>query len=197
MNLRRPGKPKEPLAEAALFEYALRALGSRMMTVSQLKRRMRTRAEEGEAGVAAMDAVVARLKELKYLDDTRYATDFTRLRQENEKFGKRRVQSDLMQRGIHGDVIKATVEPAYEDVKEDALARQYLERKRMKPPANEKETARLVRRLVRAGFSTSTIFKVLRAWKVDEVALAEELVSALEDDQEAASPSERGRADDE
>src|SRR5580700_5277791 len=152
MAFSRARKPKQPLNEAALFEYAVRALSARMLTVSQLKRRMRTRAEEGEAGAHAIDAVVARLKDLRYLDDKRYATDFTRLRQENEKFGKRRVQQDLMQRGVHSDVVKATVEPAYEDVKEEALARQYLDRKRMKPPTDEKETARIVRRLVRAGF---------------------------------------------
>lgn len=197
MVFRSSRKPKQPLDEAALFEYAVRALSSRMLTVAQLKRRMRMRAEEGEAGVQAMDAVVQRLKDLHYLDDTRYATDFTRLRQENEKFGKRRVQQDLMQRGVHGDVIKAAVEPAYEDVKEDALARQYIERKRMKPPANEKETARIVRRLVRAGFSTSSIFKVLRAWKVDEVDLAAELDVALETDPEAGPPSAPGGPDDE
>ena len=183
-------KAKQPLDEAGLFEYAVRALSSRMLTVSQLKRRMRMRAEEGEAGVQAMDAVVQRLKELRYLDDSRYAADFTRMRQENEKFGKRRVQQDLMHRGVHGDVIKAAIEPAYEDVKEDALARQYIERKRMKPPANEKETARIVRRLVRAGFSTSSIFKVLRAWKVDEVDLAAELEAVLAEGQEAETPSE-------
>lgn len=196
MAFPRSRKPKQPLAEAALFEYALRALSGRMLTVAQLRRRMRTRAEDGEAGASAMDAVVQRLKDLRYLDDARYAMDFTRLRQENEKFGKRRVQQDLMQRGVHGDVIKAAVEPAYEDVKEDVLARQYIERKRMKPPANEKETARIVRRLVRAGFSTSCIFKVLRAWRVDEVALGAEIESALAGDPEVATPSEPGEPHD-
>jgi regulatory protein len=197
MAFSRARKTKQPLGEAALFEYAVRALSGRMLTVAQLKRRMKSRAEEGEAGVQAMDAVVARLKDLRYLDDTRYATDFTRLRQANEKFGKRRVQQDLMQRGVHSDVIKATVEPAYEDVKEEALAREYLDRKRMQPPKDEKETARVVRRLVRAGFSTNSIFKVLRAWKVDEVALAAELEAALMEDQEAATPSEPGEPHDE
>ena len=87
-------------------------------------------------------------------------------------------------------VIKATVEPAYEDVKEDALARQYVERKRMKPPTDEKETARIVRRLVRAGFSTGTIFKVLRSWKVDEEALvgARHDVAALDHDVRRRQP---------
>ena len=46
----------------------------------------------------------ARLKELNYLSDTRFAADYTRLRKENEKFGRRRVQQDLMQKGVQQGV---------------------------------------------------------------------------------------------
>jgi len=45
-----------------------------------------------------------------------------------------------------------------------ALARQYVERKRMKKPEGEKEIAKTMRRLMGAGFSTKTIWKVLRDW---------------------------------
>jgi len=46
-----------------------------------------------------MDAVVARLKELGYLSDERFAEDYTRVRKEHEKFGRRRVQQDLIAEG--------------------------------------------------------------------------------------------------
>lgn len=117
-----------------------------------------------------MDAVVARLKELKYLSDTRFAADYTRMRKDNEKFGKRRVQQDLMQKGVHKDLISATLASAYEDVDEVGLARQYIARKRMKQPGGEnaeKETARMMNRLLRAGFSPGAIYKVLREWNVE------------------------------
>jgi len=99
MAFARP-KKREPLGEAALFDYAVGVLARKMRTVRDLRRLMRTRAEEGEAGERAMDAVVTRLKELKYLSDTRFAADYTRMRKENEKFGRRRVQQDLMQKGL-------------------------------------------------------------------------------------------------
>ncbi len=54
----------------------------------------------GAEGERAMDAVVARLKELNYLSDTRFAADYTRLRMEGEKFGRRRVQQDLAAKGV-------------------------------------------------------------------------------------------------
>jgi regulatory protein len=38
-----------------------------------------------------MDRVVARLAELKYLSDERFAQDYTRMRKENQGFGRRRV----------------------------------------------------------------------------------------------------------
>ena len=52
-----------------LFEYAVGALARRMRTERDLRRLMKLRAEEGEAGARAMDAVVVRLKELNYLSD--------------------------------------------------------------------------------------------------------------------------------
>src|SRR5271156_4375472 len=69
---RKPKKPG-PLDEAALYEYAIRTLGRRMRTVTELKRLMQTRVEPGEAGEAKVSAVVLRLKEQRYLDDTAYA----------------------------------------------------------------------------------------------------------------------------
>ncbi len=168
-------KVREPLGEAALFEYAVSALARRMRTVRDLRRLMKTRAAAGAEGEAAMDAVVARLKELNYVSDTRFAADYTRLRKENEKFGRRRVQQDLAAKGVASELVGAAVGAAYEGVDEVALARQYCERKRMKQPANEKETARMVGRLMCAGFSSSAIFKVLKTWgvEVDEVELEE------------------------
>lgn len=147
-----------------------------MRTVRDLKRLMRTHAEEGEAGERAMDRVVTRLKELNYLSDTRFAADYTRLRKENEKFGRRRVQQDLAHKGIHKDLIASTLATAYEDVDELALAREYIARKRIKRPEGEdakKQAARVMGRLMRAGFSAGSIFKLLRGWDVEVDALEE------------------------
>ena len=163
-------KKREPLGEAGLFDYAVGVLARKMRTVRDLRRLMRNRAEEGEAGERAMDAVVTRLKDLKYLSDTQFAADYTRMRKDNEKFGRRRVQQDLMQKGVHKDLVAATLATAYEDVDEVALARQYVARKRMKPPSGEnarKETVRAMNRLLRAGFSPGAIYKVLREWNVE------------------------------
>ena len=160
----KPKTPKPPLDQPALLEYAVRSLSSKMKSVRDLRYNMSKRAEPGEPGVAAIDAVIAKLKDLGYLSDERFAADFTRLRKENEKFGRRRVQQGLMQKGIAQELTQTTLATAYDDIDEVALAKQYVARKRMKKPADDKETARTMRRLIAAGFSTRTIWKVLRAW---------------------------------
>jgi regulatory protein len=170
MAFARPRK-REPVGEAGLFEYAVGTLARRMRTVRDLRRLMKPRAEEGEAGERAMDAVIVRLKELNYLSDTRFAEDYTRVRKEHEKFGRRRVQQDLMRKGVAQELVASTLETAYEDVDEVALTRQYIARKRMKQPSGadaQKETVRVMNRLMRAGFSSNAIFKVLRAWNLPE-----------------------------
>jgi regulatory protein len=168
----KPRKAREPLDAAKLYEYAVGALARCMRTVSELRRLMRTRVEKGETGEARIEAVLLKLQEQKYLDDTAFAADYTRLRQEGAKFGKRRVQQDLQMKGVDGELIASTLETAYENVNEEALARQYLERKRTRQPKDEKESARVMRQLVRAGFSLGTVYKILKQWDVPEEVLS-------------------------
>lgn len=168
----KPPKAREPLDTAQLYEYAVGALGRRMRTVAELKRLMRQRVEKGESGEVRIDAVVLKLEEQKYLDDTAFATYYTRLRQEGAKFGRRRVQQDLQQKGVNGELIATTIESAYEHVNEEALARAHLERSRIRKPSNDKEVARVVRRLVRGGFSVGVAYKILKRWEVNEETLS-------------------------
>jgi regulatory protein len=168
----RSRKPPVLLDDEALYNYAVKLLGQQMRTVAEVKRLLRRRVESDEARDARIDAVIARLKEYRYLDDTAYAQDFAKLRQENASLGKRRVQQDLMRKGVQADVIATTLGAAYEGVSEEELARRHLERKRIRKPANEKEAARVARLLMRAGFSTGTIVRILKKWDVDESALA-------------------------
>ncbi len=169
MAFQRP-KKREPVGEAGLFEYAVGTLARRMRTVRDLRRLMKARAFEGQAGERDMDRVVERLVELKYLSDERFAQDYTRLRKENQGFGRRRVAQDLAVKGVDKALAAETLSTAYDESDEVALARAYCERKRIKQPSGpdvQKETVRVMNRLMRAGYSSSAIFKLLRSWKVE------------------------------
>lgn len=173
MPFGRPKREKKPLDESGLQEYAVRSLGRQMRSEADLRRLMAQRAEPGAAGEAAVARVVARLKEYGYLNDASFAETYARLRQENEKFGQRRVRQDLQRKGLKSSLIEETLEARYGKTDEEALARQHLERKRLSKPTNDKETARIVRRLVGAGFSMGVIYKILREWDVPEERLTE------------------------
>ncbi|MGC9197806.1 MAG: regulatory protein RecX [Acidobacteriaceae bacterium] len=167
----RRGAARSPLDQAGLMEYAVRSLSSRMRSERDLRRKMMQRAEPGEAGAADVEAILQKLKELRYLSDERFAADYTRLRKENERFGRRRVAQGLMQQGVPQELASTALEAAYAEVDEVALAKEYVARKRMKKPEDEKATARAARRLLGAGFSSQTVWKVLRQWgaEVQEV----------------------------
>ena len=169
---RRSAKPKAFLNEAGLYDYAVKALGRQMRSEAELRRLLQRRAEPGERGAAAIAQAIRRLREHGYLDDAAFAETYARLRQENEKLGQRRVAQDLRQKGVHDALIAETLDARYGRTNEEALAREHLERKRLRKPENEKETARVMRRLVAAGFSTGVIYKILRQWDVPDEALA-------------------------
>ena len=175
---RRPPKDAAALDENGLYEYALKALGRRMRSVAELERLMRARVEPGEPGEIKISAVVARLVEARYLDDTAFAAAYTRLRQENDGFGKIRVRQELIRKGIHPDLIHSALDTAYEQTAEEDLARRYLVRKRIGKPESAQETARVVRRLVSAGFSIAVVSKILKNWKIE---LSEEDLDTAEE----------------
>jgi regulatory protein len=159
-----------------LYEYAVGALGRRARSVVEMKRLLRQKVQRQEDADVLIEAVVQKLKEQKYLNDTQYAASYSSYRKENEKFGRMRVITDLKVKGVHADVIENAVGAAYEGVNEEELARAYLRRKRIdKKPANEKEAARVFRALARAGFGTRVIVGILKNWDVED-----EIVSSFE-----------------
>jgi regulatory protein len=161
--------------ESTLYECAIGALARKMHSVAELKRLLRQRLPQGEESEALVEAVIARLKDQKYLNDTAYAAAYSSYRKENEKFGRLRVVSDLKARGVHGDVITKAVTAAYAGADEEKLAREYLRRKRLKKPADAKQAARIFRALLRAGYTSRTIIRILKQWDVDD-----EVLTALE-----------------
>ena len=172
------GRPRKLFTEEELYEYAVGALARRARSVAELKRLLRARVEaETEFGQTLVELIIVRLKNQGYLNDAKYAAAYTSFRRDNEKFGRMRVITDLKAKGVHGDVIEKAVSSAYEDVDEEKLARDYLRRKRLQKPKDQKQAARIFRQLTRAGFRSKTIFAILKKWDVDD-----EMLTALENE---------------
>ena len=165
-------RPKKLFTEAELYDYAVGALARRSRSVAELKRLLRNRVEaDTEFGKTLVELIIARLKDQGYLNDARFATAYSSYRRDTEKHGRLRIITDLKAKGVHGDVIEKAVAAVYDDVREEELARAYLRRKRLEKPKDQKETARIFRNLMRAGFASKTIFTLLKKWDADDETL--------------------------
>jgi regulatory protein len=166
-------------SEDELYEYAVAALARRMRTVAELKRLMRARIAdpESEYGETLVELVIRRLKDQGYLNDSQYAAYYSSMRRDNHKLGRMRVIKELKTRGVHGTVIEREVGAAYDGVIEEKQARDYLRKKRLQKPKDQKQAARVFRQLARAGFGSKTIFTILKKWDVDD-----EMLTALENE---------------
>ena len=170
-----PRPKKKFYSEDELYEYAVGALARRMRTVAELKRLLRARMEDAESeyGKTLVELIIRRLKDRGYLNDSQYAAYFSSLRRDNQKFGRMRVVTDLRAKGMHSDVIDKAVDAAFGGVSEETQAREYLRKKRLVKPKDQKQAARVFRQLARGGFGTKTIFSILKKWDVDEETLTE------------------------
>lgn len=156
-------KPRAKLPEDALFDYAVRALANRACSSDELRFKLRQRA----AKLSDIEPVVARLKELGYLDDKRFAEMYTTMRVENNGFGKSRVLHDLRGRRVAPKLAEKAVSQAFQDKNEDEMVTAYIERRMPSVVAgghtgDERKLAAAYRKLRRAGFAPGAILTVLR-----------------------------------
>ena len=164
----------------ALWTYAVRALAGRAHSTGELREKLRRRAERA----ADVDEVLARLKDLGYLDDRRYAEGFASARLANQKLGRTRVIQDLRRRRVAPSLAERMVQKVYQDVDEEALIEDFIRRKYRLAEREglfraDKDLAAAYRRLLHAGFRSGDIIRVLKRF-----ARNPDLLDALEPPQE-------------
>ena len=170
MQMRKP----KLLDENALFDFAVRALGGRAHSISELKMKLKRRAEDA----AAIDPVLSKLKQYGYLNDRKFADSFTASRKEGRGFGSERVLRELHGKQVPRIVAEQSVKEAYEASDELAMADQLLQKKfRGKVLAEflaePKNLQAAFRRLRYSGYSSAITIRVLkrytsRAEEIDE-----------------------------
>jgi regulatory protein len=138
-------------------------LAGRAHSTGELREKLRRRAERA----ADVEELLARLKDVGYLDDRRYAEAFASARLANEKFGRTRVIQDLRHHRVAPSLAERTVQRVYQDVEEEALIEDFIRRKyrlaeREGLFREDKDLAAAYRRLLRAGFRSGEIIRVLK-----------------------------------
>jgi regulatory protein len=158
-------RPPRLLDAEGLWGFALKSLGMRGLTVSELREKLRKRAQDP----LDVDGVLAKLKEYGYLNDDRFAETFATARRDNQGFGKRRVLQDLKQRRVAPKVAEQAVQQTFEGVDETAMIEQFLARKFRGKDLHEylqeqKHLAAAFRRLQYAGFGAGPSIQVLKRY---------------------------------
>ncbi len=101
------------------------------------------------------------LKELHYIDDARYCESFVRYGMEKGR-GPTRLQFELKDKGIDGDLIRQTIEDNFDRKSEKEAAMKAAKKiliGEMKP--DEKVLAKIGRRLASLGYHTDIIYDIL------------------------------------
>jgi regulatory protein len=165
MDSQQSSRKGRVLDEAALWEYALKALAARAQSVAGLREKLRRRA----ARAADADAVLSRLKRYGLLNDQRFAESYATARVENQGFGKARVLRDLRQRRVASKVAQQVTEAVFQGRDEVQLIEDFLKRKYRKVAlaahlAEPKNLAGAYRKLRYAGFSSGNSIRVLRRY---------------------------------
>jgi len=176
-------EPRKSFGDAELYAAALRALMRRAHSVFELRTYLERRAEETEV----VRRVLARLKQEKLLDDSRYALEFARARATSRRQGTRRITQELRKRGVPDRLIDDAIAQVFADIDEAAIVRKVIERRTRSArerlgakPFDAKKTASLYRTLLRAGFDPGVIRRELDTFarsperELPDVALADD-----------------------
>jgi regulatory protein len=158
-----PRKIVRKLAAEELFQYAVRYLGLRACSSDELRAKLRPRA----ALLADIDSTIARLSDIGYLNDQRFAENYAAARLENDGFGRMRVLSDLRSRRVPGKLAEKAVEQTFEGKGENELIDAFIKRRLPSligagPIEDDRILARAYRRLRRAGFSSGGSLAALK-----------------------------------
>ena len=153
--------PRNILDDQALYTAALRALMRRAHSSFEMRTYLERRAENPEAA----RRVVARLKQEKFIDDARYALEFSRARARLRRQGRHRIARELRARGVPDQHIEAALAETFAETDEGALVRKVIERRlcAARGPLDRRKTASLYGTLLRAGFDSEMIRRELRS----------------------------------
>jgi SOS response regulatory protein OraA/RecX len=138
----------------------LKLLARRELSVEGVRARLQDRGFQADE----VDAAIARLCESGALDDARVARAYARTAVTMKGRGRLRVMRELLQMGIHTDVIAEALGEVFGDVDERSLISQALQKKLRGRTrvADHHEYARLYQYLMRQGFSPAGVAAALR-----------------------------------
>ena len=143
------------IAQVRARLFVIRSLAVRMQSTAELERKLAARDIPADVARDALE----RVADYGYVNDEALANQLAR-GMRSRGYGRRRAEQKLRERGLTGDIAKAAIAEAYEQVDETDLATEAL---RNRPTATDAERRRAVAFLSRRGFSTAAAWGAVRA----------------------------------
>lgn len=128
--------------------------------MDRTEQQLREKLKSSDYPEEVIEEAIEYVKSFHYLDDERYAENFTRYKKEN--MSRQQIKQKLMLKGVSKDIIQNAIEEEY-DVDESIHIRNILEKKHFSyETADEGEFRRVYGYLLRRGFRSNDILKEMK-----------------------------------
>lgn len=156
---------EEAAGSRRAFNSALNSLDYRDHSEKEIRAKLMRK-----HGAEYVDEAVEKLIELDLINDRRYAENYARELFEHKKFGKIRIKSELIAKGIASDIASKTVNSLFEDEEPDNIQRivDIIEKKYYNRMNDEVGRKKVFSALQRMGYSFSDIREAMSEFSDDE-----------------------------
>ena len=156
---------EEAAGSRRAFNSALNSLDYRDHSEKEIRAKLMRK-----HGAEYVDEAVEKLIELDLINDRRYAENYARELFEHKKFGKIRIKSELIAKGIASDIASETVNSLFEDEEPDNIQRivDIIEKKYYNRMNDEVGRKKVFSALQRMGYTFSDIHEAMSEFSDDE-----------------------------
>lgn len=156
---------EEAAGSRRAFNSALNSLDYRDHSEKEIRAKLMRK-----HGAEYVDEAVDKLMELDLINDRRYAENYARELFEHKKFGKIRIKSELIAKGIASDIASETVNSLFEDEEPDNIQRivDIIEKKYYNRMNDEVGRKKVFSALQRMGYTFSDIREAMSEFSDDE-----------------------------
>lgn len=145
----------------ALLNYSFRLLTRRNYLETELKEKLNRRTKKLNFNKEIVPRVIARLKELKYINDEKYFEDYFNYKLQNNPKGKFAFVSEMMRKRVN--IANAKQEWDKRQIDEESLAMQLIGKRKFASASIDplKRKKKIANALSAKGFSPEIIWKIL------------------------------------
>ena len=121
---KKKAETKNPQSTEKAYEYAVFLLGIRLRTEGELREKLRIRDYE----LRITDKVIKQLKDLRYIDDQRYAEIFLDNLKKYKSWGYYGIKKKMMEKRLPPSIVESVLSEGLSEEEEQKIAERYLKK---------------------------------------------------------------------